>query len=181
MPNWCMNAVVIRPLDEAGAVLLEKVAETREGLLNALVPMPDAIRNTTAPQPDPNLAHTLTEQYGYPDWYDWSVGRWGTKWDVDDIHADWLPNEGEYGTFKAVFNTAWAPPIEAFAAVLDHYYIEAAYWEPGMCFCGYWCNGEQVEDGSPASPDDARARFPEADARLSIGEDMEEWARLAEE
>ena len=190
MPNWCMNAVVIRPLNEDDAALLQRIVETRAGLLNALVPMPDAIRNTTSPQPDPDLGRTLTELYGYADWYNWAVGNWGTKWDPSDIHAEWRPGEGEYGTFKATFSTAWSPPlivgplghwVRAFESVLDRYYIEAAYWESGMRFCGYRCNGEQVEDGSPNSPDDARTYFPEADKRLNIAEDMEEWARLAEE
>ncbi len=46
------------------------------------------------------------KQYGFSQWYDWSVEKWGTKWNVmEDIDVD-IDNE----EYTITFNTAWSAP-----------------------------------------------------------------------
>jgi hypothetical protein len=46
------------------------------------------------------------EKYGYGDWYDWSISKWGTKWNACD--ADCYKNHD--GNIVYEFNTAWSAP-----------------------------------------------------------------------
>ena len=70
MPNWCENRVCFKHSDPTK--LAELDAALRDGnALQYLHPMPGELEGTTAPSDTPN-------------WYDWCVNNWGTKWDVKD-------------------------------------------------------------------------------------------------
>lgn len=49
---------------------------------------------------------------GYPDWYEWSVANWGTKWNACHVAIDELPVED--GAVEVTFDTAWAAPVPIF-------------------------------------------------------------------
>ena len=81
-----------------------------------IVPMPKELEGTTSPSDGPN-------------WYDWSVENWGTKWNSYD---------GNVTDDGISFNTAWAPPtpvIVALAKQIDKP-LRMIYDESGMDFCG---------------------------------------------
>jgi len=61
--------------------------------LNKIIPMPPELEGTESPRDKPN-------------WYDWRVENWGTKWNTYDPDLD---PENPTDQFK--FYTAWAPPI----------------------------------------------------------------------
>lgn len=50
--------------------------------------------------------------YGYPDWYYWSLDKWGTKWNAYNCEID------EAGEDIIFFNTAWSRPDGIFEALV---------------------------------------------------------------
>lgn len=49
-------------------------------------------------------AYQNQQQYGYTDWYGWSIAHWGTKWNAMDVV---MTDPGHTLSFQ----TAWAAPI----------------------------------------------------------------------
>ena len=88
--------------------------------------MPRELEGTTAPSDTPN-------------WYDWCVSNWGTKWDVHDEAPDLYSANGRLYSF---FQSAWAPPIAAFEfAERNGWKIEASFCEPAVDFIGEYKHG----------------------------------------
>lgn len=50
------------------------------------------------------------QKYGYRDWYDFCVTKWGTKWNVDP--GECYIDEMSDGSLKITFDTAWSTPAE---------------------------------------------------------------------
>ena len=121
MPNWCYNYATISHEDKS---MMDKL---RDGIKN------DKVLESFFPTPK-----ELLEGEG---WYMWRVNNWGTKWDLCDTEI--LKDDGE--TLGLQFNTAWSPPIEAYAKLVEMgFYIDGYYSEGGMGFCGRYSQG--VED-----------------------------------
>ena len=145
MPNWCNNVLIIT-LDNDLADELNDAA-LDGNLLNFMRPQPENLYR--GPLGDEERAKCKAE--GIPNWYDWSVSHWGTKWDVDQngIHIDELDADEEFTTLRLAFDTAWSPPIEAIA----YFYGEnqdkietfkIIFSEIGMMFAGVY--GDDAED-----------------------------------
>jgi hypothetical protein len=151
MPNWCNNSITIQGPTETIKQLWEDARSGEEfGLLQAMAPMPAELNDTTAPSDSPN-------------WYDWRVNNWGTKWDISDEGLEFVDNEDGTAYISGWFDSAWAPPIGAYEKFLDdmdNCSIEASYYEPGMDFGGFWTDGDDE-------------CFEELDARLK--QPVEEW------
>lgn len=162
MPNWCYNQITINHSDNEMMKkvkdVTQQVGDKKIGLLEKLLPCPQALRDTVAGyHSDEAEQAKLTAQendnllqYGFKNWYEWCNANWGTKWDFD------LENviENEDGSISASFDSAWSPPIEAYDTLRDMgFEIVAYYAEPGMCFAGKWDNGvdEYYEDAREAS------------------------------
>jgi hypothetical protein len=143
MPNWCNNTVQIKgPAKKIQAI---KKAMEAGKFLNHLFPMPKELEGTTA---DGSENQTLIKKTGYSDWYGWCTNEWGTKWEISEGYpeepeiADWGKDEK---TLSWSFDSAWAPPIGAYAHYLDNnddVSIFATYYEPGCDFAGVWENGD---------------------------------------
>jgi hypothetical protein len=103
--------------------------EPADGMLEKFFPMPDKIE--------------VKGNSVMPDWYNWRVSNWGTKWDVD-IHID-VEDENElFGSF----DSAWSPPVEWLKKVSKDFpklHFILNYEESGVGFKGTFeiC----VEDG----------------------------------
>lgn len=123
MPNWCSNQVSISGSQE---VIAEILAIAPKGVdefqMSNFVPMPEELDGTSAPQDKPN-------------WYDWSVENWGTKWDMCDVSVSVHPSKA---SFTISYNTAWAPntPFWEKFSKLYPVRIEQRYVEEGMSFIG---------------------------------------------
>ena len=172
MPNWCSNGVRIRHSDPMKIKLL-KDASLEEGFCNFAIPVPQALRDTTAgfygnnekqKELEAQQASNIAE-YGYSNWYDFCTDRWGTKWDVQfdscEVSEDGLEISGS-------FESAWAPPCGVYEALVDQgYEVVAYYYEPGMCFVGKYDNGcdDCFEYGGETS----------ATVRDVIGEELDDY------
>ena len=109
MPNWCDNRLVISTWSETEkedearkqieefrdkAKLIEEDGTEATSLsLNKLYPMPKELEGTKAPSDNPN-------------WYDWRVEHWGTKWDIDCCL-----NYDDEDYLEYSFQSAWSPPV----------------------------------------------------------------------
>lgn len=116
MPNWCNNSVTIsapKPvIDEIKALL----SRDQIDLLNWMRPIPEDQKEN---------------------WYDWCVSNWGTKW---DLHEVFIGDDTEEDSIQFSFDTAWAPPIEAFrhwAEQDGRVTYRLTYMEPGIGFVGW--------------------------------------------
>ena len=120
MPNWCRNEVIIRSTHYANLRNLLMAAE--EGrLLEILRP--------------------YTDETNYEWDYNWCVDNWGTKWDTGEvIYAKLEPSPTQEGEWELCidFETAWAPPIEAFkhGAMGFDFEFDMYYLEEGVGFVG---------------------------------------------
>ena len=126
MPNWCTNEVDIVGDRETIQQVVETVKNKDAGAgifqMNDFVPMPNELEGTTAPQDTPN-------------WYNWRVSNWGTKWDLDE-ETQMIVEEKSIGLG---FNTAWSPNCEFWTAFSEKYptlEIHHRYYEEGMSFIG---------------------------------------------
>ena len=134
MPNWCNNSITITgPKDQIKSLWesAQTAAEGSFGLLNAMVPMPQELEGTTSPSDTPN-------------WYDWRVSNWGTKWDIDDTGLEFEDNGDGTASITGWFDSAWSPPIDAYNTFLEEnpeVELYATYEEGGMDFAGLYDNG----------------------------------------
>jgi hypothetical protein len=68
------------------------------------------------------------------------VSNWGTKWDVGGDHG---PERESDTAASFYFDSAWAPPIEAYHRMVEQdFRVHAMYYESGMCFAGIYDNGD---------------------------------------
>jgi hypothetical protein len=164
MPNWCNNTITIKGSTETVKQLWEDANQegSSRGLLNAMVPMPTGLVDTTKGTGD----ELQTEEHdGHTNWYDWSVNRWGTKWDVDTEGLEFTDNGDGTAEISGYFDSAWSPPIEAyqqFCEDMDGVFLEAYYEEGGMCFVGYWSSegGDDYYEYSEFTSDNIRDNIP---------------------
>ena len=127
MPNWNSNSITIKgPVDKIRALWdAAQPAEGKDGsLLEAMVPIGD--------------------------WdYGTAVEQWGTKWDISLEGLEFTDLGDGTATIEGWADSAWSPPIEAFATYCgnnDDVTAQLDYFEPGMSFIGCWTanDGEQT-------------------------------------
>ena len=135
MPNWCSNSITISGSTDTIKQLWDDAHVGDDfGLLNAMVPMPKELDDTTKGTNGDAL-----------NWYDWRVTNWGTKWDVSDEGLEYVDNGDGTSVIQGWFDSAWGPPIEAYNTFLDDMdgcSIEATYEEGGMDFAGIYTDGD---------------------------------------
>ena len=189
MPNWCNNGITLRHADPA---MIDRAVKGKDGLLMEFIPTPQELLDTVAGflGEDQRAAHEAQqranlEKYGAKNWYDFCTARWSTKWDVGgngeqaDVHPD--------GTvMTASFDSAWAPPIGVYEALVEQgYTVRAYYYEPGMCFAGVWDNGVDECYSDWGDSQGAKDTLPEElDEFFAISEsqaEYEEEERMEEE
>ena len=149
MPNWCNNNINITgPANKIRDLWTE--ATIKEGFLDAMVPMPKELKDTTSPSDlDEEAQAEMIKKFGASDWYSWCVNNWGTKWDISTEGLEFTDNEDGTASIDGWFDSAWAPPIGAVA-----YYgqrnedvsITLDYHEPGMAFVGRYTIENGIDD-----------------------------------
>jgi hypothetical protein len=181
MPNWCNNSVEIYHTDPA---MIERVRKgfNDGGLFSELIPCPQELTDTVSGSmgEDKRAEHEAqqaanVEKYGYPNWYDFCVNEWGTKWDVG---ADGNPAQDIPCGLMLSFDSAWSPPIGAYEKLTEQgFRIRAMYYEPGMAFAGVWEEGndDYYDYGSMNSKEIAETLPVELDEAFGISESAAEW------
>ena len=193
MPNWCNNSINISGSTETIKTLWDEANKEGSGLLDAMKPMPKELDGTTSPTPQDGQAGYKGPQPkidGFDNWYDWRVKNWGTKWDIDPKEGLEFTDNGD-GTaqISGWFESAWAPPIQAYDTFLDDMdgcSLTADYHEPGMDFAGFYDNGddqymeglgewcEAVVKGTCALGDTPEL-FQKLDEEFELVENAREW------
>jgi hypothetical protein len=142
MPNWCNNNLYISHDDPK---MMEKAVEAWNSgkFLGTLVPEPDytkVVVKPTFPQIRGNEEPVDPDQA----WWDWRVQNWGTKWDIGLTSDYGQPAQlGKDGSMFVYFDSAWSPPCDAYAKLVEMgYSIKAYYYEGGCAFCGKWEDGD---------------------------------------
>lgn len=186
MPNWCNNSITLRHADSQ-MVQRAQEALANGRLLQEFIPCPQDLLDTVAgfPGEDKRAAHEAQMDrnvalYGYKDWYDWNVANWGTKWDIGG--DDGLTERVDPNTLRASFDSAWAPPTNAYEKLCAlGFEIEAYYHESGMAFCGKWSGNEEdffddyYEYSGETSATVREVIGDELDDFWCISEDMAQW------
>lgn len=152
MPNWCENKLTITGTASELANFYSKIDNGEEfQFLEVFVPTPNDLLAHSSPEFDEERKKENLDKYGARDWYDWRVQNWGTKWDLSSFELiTKIQHDEKMQTWVFHFETAWAPPEEAFekiAAQWPNLIFYISYSEPGMAFCGYakYQGGEKTE------------------------------------
>jgi hypothetical protein len=153
--------------------MIERAAKALQvgQFLQEFIPCPaellEAVANFTTNE-------ALVAKHGYSSWYDFNIANWGTKWDVSADNVEIQdPN-----TLTAGFDSAWAPPTNAYERLVDlGFEVEAFYYEPGMQYVGKWADGidEYYELGGEDSTTVRASIGEELDDYFCISESMAEW------
>jgi len=112
MPNWVYNSVTITATPERCEEIKKTLAQ----------------RDDQGKEQALSFQNIVPRPADEPDWYNWNIANWDTKWDACEPHLD----ENGNGTLRYTFSTAWSPPmavIEAFATKNDDVDIEYHYEE----------------------------------------------------
>ena len=158
MPNWCSNVVTISHKDPAEIQRVVAAWNSGEGFFNQFVTRPAAEEEN---------------------WYVWNIENWGTKWDVESAEWGRVEDHEENDTQVTIsYETAWGPPLDFYAKMLDQgFSIVAYYYEPGMNFCGKWSDelgNEQYDISGDAAW--VKENIPEdIDGEFDISASMEMW------
>lgn len=137
MPNWCCNTLKIVALTADAKARLPAIVEgflsdgNEHSAFQAILPMPQELKDTVAPSPMPN-------------WYDWRVEHWGTKWSEANVEI----LDRTETLLRVQFETAWAPPLGIYSELCKQGFdVFATYAEGGMGYAGHWLNGVDHEIG----------------------------------
>lgn len=154
MPNWCTNTAIIMGQTNSLIDFVDTI-ESHRRLFSPFLPIPNELQETNSPPRDDEVAKNNIEKYGFKDWYDWAIVKWGTKWDVniENIVTDFSKYETDdnISVVKLFFDTAWSPPLAAIKYISTLYpdcVFSITYDEPGICFYGWhiYVNGEDVSN-----------------------------------
>lgn len=95
-------------------------------------------------------------KYGHKDWYDWSIEKWGTKWDAYEVEVS-----AAESFIDLSFQTAWSTPFEVMKELSRQFpnltvYVQYADEDLG-CNCGsYLLEGGELKSQSDGDYDFAR-------------------------
>jgi len=150
MPNWCDNTLELRHEDPA---MIKRAKEAFEAgrLLDEFIPVPQQLKDTRAgfygkdtyEQELLDATEALNiKWFKHKNWWDFCVQEWGTKWDVG---RDGYIDTEDPNYLSLSFQSAWSPPIDAYAKLLDMgFEVYALYYESGIGFCG--CFDQGIDD-----------------------------------
>jgi hypothetical protein len=191
MPNWCNNVVEIGHEDPAKLKAL--VEAYNEGkFCSYAIPVPaslNIVAGRVGDDADPKQIELEAQEksnlevHGYSNWYDFCVNEWGTKWDVGGDGDRIELEEGQDNT-TLDFDSAWAPPLGVYEALMAQgFSVRAYFYESGMCFAGIFDeNGEDFYELNDMRSDEVADALPkDLDNMFCISEGIAQWEEDNEE
>lgn len=135
MPNWTTTCVTLRHFSSKKIkALKDEIRKKDPQILNHLRPQPD---NMFHGDVNDEIAKAYREK-GRPNWHDWNLEFWGTKWDAKRVEI----NFSTMNTIELKFQTAYDPPIEWFDHICSKgWKVDAIYREETGYFVGVYKNG----------------------------------------
>lgn len=101
--------------------------------------MPESVKNAPSKFPltpeEAEICGKAKAETGYSDWYDWSVAKWGTKWNSYGYEE----RTRSPGEFSFRFDTAWSFPEPVFMTLTDMFptlEFDVVCFDEGHCFAG---------------------------------------------
>lgn len=162
MPNWCYNKLVVtgnqKDLNrfKGQAIVTEGREATALSIENFFPTPQEALAGGDQMQGN-------GDNIKLPDWYNWRVENWGSKWDINATLEDEADNMLQYG-----YDSAWAP-VNTFLGRVSEMFpnleFRVEWQEPGMCFSGE----ATYKDGEMTGGDDSTYTD-----RFGIDEDEED-------
>ena len=122
MPNWTENDITFVCKTKESAYQLKSLLESKEQKFdfNNITPMPIEIKETVSgsenckPDWQKEQSEELIKKYGHDNWRDWSIDKWGTKWNAVESKISQTENVLKYS-----FNTAWDAPREIILTLIE--------------------------------------------------------------
>lgn len=139
MPNWCDNILTVEGAPDDVRAFVECVKDGDEPLsFERLVPTPPAMTDEDTAKALGRRSVGDSDRRAMPDWYNWRVANWGTKWDACDASlSDYT--EGDTNA-EYHLNTAWAPPemwLVTVAKMFPRLRFTLRFVEEGLDYAGY--------------------------------------------
>jgi hypothetical protein len=119
MPNWCYNTLIVSgSAKEVEKFVLENQGKGEDPLLfSKSVPEPTYEGYTDS--------SSKTDPDGLPDWCQWRLANWGTKWEPNSagsvVIEEHKINNQPIKTANYQFETAWGPADVWFKRVIVKY------------------------------------------------------------
>ena len=163
MPNHTDNRVILSHDDSQKIDMIYNIMNTDDTpLCQTLIPMPKALEGTQGLSDGPN-------------WYDWRLQNWGTKWDVYETHCTRI----DANTLQLTFYTAWSPPIPVFDKLVDMgFEVNARYLDEGWMYAGEYVDGD---DWTTDDVESVVTEYPDLDLEFGISEHIAEYAEENED
>jgi hypothetical protein len=191
MPNWCNNVVEIGHEDPAKLKALVEAYNDAK-FCSFAIPVPaslNIVAGRVGDDADPKQIELEAQEksnlevHGYSNWYDFCVNEWGTKWDVGGDGDRIELEEGQDNT-TLDFDSAWAPPLGVYQALMEQgFSVRAYFYESGMCFAGIFDeNGEDFYELNDMRSDEVADALPkDLDNMFCISEGIAQWEEDNEE
>ena len=191
MPNWCNNVVEIGHEDPAKLKALVEAYNDAK-FCSFAIPVPaslNIVAGRVGDDADPKQIELEAQEksnlevHGYSNWYDFCVNEWGTKWDVGGDGDRIELEEGQDNT-TLDFDSAWAPPLGVYEALMAQgFSVRAYFYESGMCFAGIFDeNGEDFYELNDMRSDEVADALPkDLDNMFCISEGIAQWEEDNEE
>ena len=111
MPNWTANRLEVSGLKADCEKFLKHMGEHMD--FEKVIPIPEDCFTGTLGEKE----RKMCKDTGVPNWYDWSIENWGTKWNACGTVPVERLSYGNYQTLTYCFDTAWDTPREIITAL----------------------------------------------------------------
>ena len=139
--NFDFNRIIPRP-----EILDRVVAPVRKGDNGRTMLYEDAVNLIGPTREATEEEQKELDALPYPDWYTWSVEKWGTKWNSYDFGE-----VSDRARYEFVFDTAWSPPVPVFDELSEKFpqlSFDVAWFDEGWCHAGDGIIGSDNPDTS---------------------------------
>lgn len=124
MPNWFNFTLDVSGKKEEVQNFIDNVkgsmdyeTEESEFDFNHFIPQPDNIFRDALG----NKEEEYCKENDIPNWYDWNVAHWGTKWNAIVDDSFWTSELENNSSFTYCMRTAWADPRPIIVKMLEKY------------------------------------------------------------